>query len=412
MEKLLIGALCLSLGLLAACSWGRRPKEAIPIGDISGMNALADDEKLHPFVRSGQLLYEKERIDRTDSLGTGVARFELGHLIYDGTGKVIAETPPADSTRHMLPSFGKTRFDTAAALTFSGSLSPTDQLIYPYKFYGDRGLMLYDFSMQEPPQTVEFFSLPDLCSMAEEHRNTLSVDDAVRERLRRAGCILPKEVDAPRWNTTPWREVDHKQAQQDMNEGKWIKVTREYIRATNRQNKEDKRFKGVLAAHLDSLQAEYERTIEQFVAANREGAYTFLFNPDDSFFTRGEMHPREYVVLPERGFAFELTSGMNFGDLPAATAEPLPQWDKKRKDVVLRRTGRKLQWQFTPVAFIPIWTRYYTYYYELSVAGEKWPVTSPDKLQILDVIQSGEKTYFSLIDETGLARLYFYDKTR
>jgi hypothetical protein len=401
-------AVCLIFIMRAVYGWAWCPKDSVPLEYIPGVEHLADSYSLTPFMRKGQLLFEEQKIDRSG--GGGNWRYGLGRLVRDAHGQLAAETPPYDSLKPLFPSFGKYDFSAAPELKFSGSIDPHDRLVYSYKFHQDHGLVLYDFAGVKPPLAMEFFSLSELRREAAERRRSFSIEPKLRERLRKAGFILPAEVPPPRWNREPWTDVSHEEAQRDMEQGNWGRIIWRNFRAIRHQNKEEKAYNKILAAHLDTLQRQYEEAIERFVADNSDVAYTIeTYYIPDYHLNNSKYETRKYVVLHERGFAFELTSRMKLPELPAA-GTPLPKWDKKRSKIFIRQTGYRRDWQFWPIAMIPWWKVSTDYYYKLTIDAKAYCIVSGSRQQLLNAEHVNGKIYFSLIDKAGLASLYVYDK--
>jgi hypothetical protein len=321
--------------------------------DIPGLENLGHLFK--PVMCDGQLFFEEE-IYLTDE-----------RMVYDARGELVAKFPPIDSAfaaEHTPLSGPNAKFAEGRLLiprlNFSGSSDPLGRLIYLYDFAWVHGMMLYDLAGEEPPRAAEFFSLPDLRREADRSQYMFRIDPSVRERLRQAGCVLPDEA-------TPWRPID-------------------------------------------TLQRRYEEVIERFVADNRAEAFTLTSYSKDYYrHDRSVSDTRHHVVLPEKGFAFELTPGMNLPELPAANSE-LPKWDKKRTEVAIRRTGYEREWEFWPIAMIPWWKTSLTHYYKLTIDGKTFRVLDGSKLRVLDAECVDGKIYFSLIDEEGTASLYVYDR--
>jgi hypothetical protein len=366
--------------LLAGCSWGRRPDKAISFDStdsvargIPGMTLLAEGDDLQPFVWQGRLLYDRKRkmvenqhVIRTD------------RMVYDDRGGILTDWSPEVPLKRI----GIEYNDLSTQLIFAGELDPAGRMVYLVRQYPqeDMGLVLYDLSMRDTAKAVEFFSLPALRRQAEEMLESFNPDSDLRERLEQAGCLLP-EFEYPKVAAYEGlNRVEKIRKSTELREGK---VYEQEMYRTQQ-----------LIPYLDSLQAEYEKVIGRFIADNCSDAFRY----------------REYVVLPRQGFAIEPTPGINLPDLPVVGVEPLPEWDKRRGEVTLRRIGRKRRLQFTPVAFIPWWTMKRTDYYRLTVDDKRWTVCSDDRLRVFDARESDGKLCFSLIDRSGRARLFYFLK--
>jgi hypothetical protein len=370
----------LLVGMLTGCSWGRLPKDAVSLDSadsmahgIPGLTLLAEGDDLQPFVRQGRLLYDRKRavIENQHVIRTD-------RTVYDDRGGILADWSPEIP----LERIGIEYNDLSTQLIFSGELDPAGRMVYLVRRYPREsiGLVLYDLSMRDTAKAVEFFSLPALRRQAEEMLESFDPDSDLRERLKQAGCLLP-EFEYPKVA-----------AYEGLNRVEKIRKSTELLEG--KVYEQEMYRTGQLIPYLDSLQAEYEKVIGRFIADNHSGAF----------------HYQEYVVLPQKGFAIEPTFGISLPDLPTVGVEPLPEWDKRRKDVTLRRIGRKRRLQFTPVAFIPWWTMRRTDYYRLTVDGSRWTVCSEDCLRVFDTRESDRKFCFSLIDRSGQARLFVYEK--
>ncbi|MDR2912966.1 MAG: hypothetical protein LBV38_06740 [Alistipes sp.] len=386
-------------------------------------NVTQIGERLKPFVWRGEIHYEKfvweNREVVVDSVQGAVLsswQIERHTFVLDSRGRQVSEIAEADETK--VPR--RLTSDSGTKRVFIGVVDPVGRLLYAHRYHArDMGIYMYDVATGRPAGFVELVSIPTARAFAIEHRNSEMLNLDTRERLERAGCVLPPREKVLRWNTEVFRDeakFRDTEAWQNMNTAQKLIMG---ARRMSAQNDEEKRFRRVLVEHFDAIEPEYEAAISRFVADNVDGAYVYTAYS----YVYDEGSAVEYVVLPDKGFAFEVTAGMTLGDLPRATAAPTGD-SGGDSGVSIRRTGRHSWLRFEPVAFIPLWKLHTIYRYRLAIGDEQWTLwDSSSSLKILDLqtgtggefqaggnLQTngaaGDSVYFSLIDGEGLVQLY------
>jgi hypothetical protein len=387
---------------LAGCRGGHPD-----ISDVPGMIEI--DQRLKPFVWHGEIHYEKfhrETREVRDSIFTSYESTSYTHIL-DSRGRFVSEVAGNDSVN--IPS--DLTSSSGNARVFIGAVDPASRLLYAYRYHdSDMGMFIYDVETGKPTGFVELVSLPAARSFAIEYRNSEMLASGVRERLERAGCKLPPQEKPLHWNTDVFTSTLYIT---DMETWQNMSIVRKLMHGARRisaENREMRRFHDVLVSHFEAIVPDYEAAFSRFIADNLAGAYiysAFSYVPDENT-------GADYVVLPDKGFAFEITPVMKIGDLPRATSRPRPDSEKNRCEISVKRTGRKSWWKFEPVAFIPLWKRYTIYRHRLSLNGEKFNIWNDSRsLKVLDYLPpegSNGVTYFSLIGEDGMATLYSYDQ--